>query len=288
MILLSLFIGAKAYALTLESHSQKISINNEKTEISSVDPKKCVKSKLSKIPGNIFYSPSVKEGEYVVLRRVNSDTFFCKVPFDYLSIYDVVKGSEKKTWSSKDDFVSLVQMTNEGGIIRRNAEESEAKKINQCNAFPSFFKMITVPSGVMSESLTGMRKGGYLMLSSKFSSLYFFSLDLKKVEFVFNMPGDVRVTDAVVRKNGELIVLSSYEKEQCIERWDLITGTMGKSRCSFKSYDQQLLIDRDKITRAYIQNKTLYFEEFDENFESKTIPVVKGIGEFNLNSAFVY
>lgn len=288
MILFSIFWGAKAYALTLESRCQKISINNEKTEISWVDPKKCVANKFSKRAGVVFYSPSVKTGEYLVLSRQVDDTFFCKMPFDYLEFYDAVKGNEKKTWNSKDAFVSLVQMTNEGGIIRRNAEESEAKKINLCRAFPSLFKMAVVPKGVMSDSLTGMRNGGYLMLSSRFSSLYFFGLDLKKVEFVFNMPGEIQITDAIVRKNGELIILSTHQKDQCIERWDLITGTMGKSRCGFKNYAQQLLIDRDKLTRAYIQNKTLYFEEFDKNFESKTIPVAKGIGEFNLSSALVY
>lgn len=290
-MLFSLFFGAKVFALTIESHCQKISVNAESAAVSTVNPKSCVADKILKKSDVVFFAPSVKSNEYIVLKRQIKDAFFCKMPFDYLGFYDVVKGSEKKTWNSKDAFTSLVRMTNEGGIIRRNSEVSQAKKVNLCNAFPAFFKARIVPKGVMSESLTAMKNGGYLMLSSRFSSLYFFGLDLKKVEFVFNMPGNVQAIDAVVRKNGELIIFSSHGDEKndhCIDRWDLITGTMTRSRCGLKNYDQQLLIDRDKLTRAYIQNKTLYFEEFNEKLESKIIQVSKNIAEFNLNSAFVY
>lgn len=294
-MLFSIFFGAKAYALTLESHCQKISVNVEKTELSSINPQNCMNSKILKRSDVIFGIPSVRPNEYVVLSRRVDDAFFCKMPFDYLGLYDAAKGIEKKVWNSKDAFTSLVQMTNGAGIIRINLEDPQAKKTNLCSAFPAFFKTRIVPKGVMSKSLTSMKNGGYLMLSSRFSALYFFGPDLKKIEFVFNVPGEVEIVDALVRKNGELIILSSYgddlieeKKELCIDRWDLITGTMSKTRCGLKDYDQQVLIDREKVTRAYIQNKTLYFEEFNESFESKIIPVAKGIGDFNLNSAFVH
>lgn len=246
-------------------------------------------NKVSKKADVTFWIPSRKSNNYILLSRKVDDAFFCKMPFDYLSFYDAEKGIEKKAWNSKDTFSSLVQKTSGGGMIRRNAEESQAKKMNFCSGFPSFFKMRNVPEGVMSESLKNMKNGGYLLLSSRFSSLFFFGSDLRRVEFVFNIPGDLEITDAIVRKNGQLVILSNHgEKDQCIDRWDLITGTMARTRCGLKNYGQQLLIDREKLTRAYVENKTLYFEEFDENFESKFIQVAKGIGEFNLNSAFVY
>jgi hypothetical protein len=295
VLLVSLFLGTKALALTLESQCQRISIKTEKAEISTIDPESCTGTKIFKKPGTIFYRPSIHLNEYIVLKRHLDDAFFCKMPFDYLGFYDAVKGIEKNTWNSKKSFTSLVRMTHEGGVIRSNAKESKAKKIKLCSAFPSFIKARVVPSGVMSESLKSLKKGGYMMVSSRFSSLYFFGMDLKKVEFVFNLPNDVQVVDAIARKNGELIILSSHgdeltdeKKELCIDRWDLITGSMIMTRCGLKHYDQQILVDRDKPTRAYIKNKILYFEEFDKSLESKTVPIIKNTGAFNLNSAFVY
>ncbi len=295
MILLSIFFGAKAFALTLESHCQTISLKSEKAEVSSIKPENCVGNKIQKKSEVIFYTPSEKKNEYVVLKRKMSDTFFCKMEFDYLGLYDAEKGSEKKTWNSKDAFTSMVRITNVGGVIRRDDGESKAKNQNLCKGFPSFFRAKIVPGNVMSDSLTTMKNGGYFLMSSRFSSLYFFGRDLKKVEFVFHFPGEVKVIDAVIRKSGDLIVLTGPgndsiddKKDYCIDRWDLITGTLLKSKCELKKYSQQLLIDSAKLTRAFIENGTLYFEEYNENFESKVFQVAKGVQDFNLNAAFVY
>ena len=294
MVLFSLILGVSAYALTLESHCQKITIKSPKAELLSISSEKCKTAKILKSSNVVFFTPSISPTEYVVLKRKTDDAFFCKMPFDYLSLHGDLKINEKKTWNSKDDFSSLVQMTNEGGMIRRDEVRSRKQKLNLCSAFPSFFKVRIVPKGVMSKSLTAMKNGGYLMLSSRFSSLYFFNPKLNKIEFVFHIPGDGQILDAIIRKNGDLIVMSSYgddlidqEMNYCIDRWDLITGTLIKSRCGFKSYTQQLLLDRNKVTRAYLQNNALYFEEFNENFEFKTMQIIKDVKSFDLNTAFV-
>lgn len=295
MILLSILFGAKAFALTLESHCQIISIKGQKAEVSSIKPENCVENKIQKKSGAIFYAPSDKKNEYIVLKRKMVDTFFCKMEFDYLGLYDAAKGSEKKTWNSKDAFTSMVRITNVGGVIRRDDVESKAKNQNLCKGFPSFFRAKVVPGNVMSDSVAAMKNGGYFLMSSRFSSLYFFGRDLKKVEFIFHFPGEVKVIDAIIRKNGELIVLTSPDnnsiddkKDYCIDRWDLITGSLLKSKCGLKKYSQQLLIDSAKLTRAFVENETLYFEEYNESFESRVFQVAKGVKEFNLNTAFVY
>lgn len=284
-LLAQIFITA-AMGFTLESDCQKIEVVNNEAKRSVIEGALCLHKESS------LMFPSFEEDHRLIVESKEEEGFFCKAKMDQLSIVKNNTNEVKYSWKVVSNIGQLVSLTTNVGVLKYKVEQSEKEKRAVCGQVLGLIRVRKVPPLKMSPTIKSMKDGGYMLISSTVSALLFIDKKLDSLQFSLNFNEDLRVSDAILRSNNDLILLTNDEGQEkngtCMEKWDFIAGNIVKSRCDLKYYREQILIDKGDVIRVYKDGDSLFFETFNDKFESSIIHEVKNAKDFNLNSATAF
>lgn len=279
------FLISSAMAVSLESNCQKIEISEK--EIALVETKKCKekdlrqKSNLGKDVQNEFFVEGQKKNEYYAFYQKVEDTMFCKFPADYIK---VIGGTRK--WSGLDQLGQVIGLINQQRVLRLNVSESTSTQ-KLCYPFPGFTRARKITKALLPEKMAA-KNDLYMIFSKRMGSLFFINPRLDRFEFVMNTTREITIMDAILRKNGDLVMLTKNKTDAkfCMEQWDFESGIKMKEICDLEPTEGQILIDFDsKFLRAYKKNEEIVFEERSFSGTPKMVKAFKVGKEFNLSTA---
>ncbi|QDK40049.1 hypothetical protein DOM21_00965 [Bacteriovorax stolpii] len=279
------FLISSVMAVSLESNCQKIVISEK--EIKFAETKECKekdlrqKSNLSRDVQNVFFVEGQKKNEFYIFYQKIEDTMFCKFPTDYIK---VVGGTRK--WSGLDQLGQVIGLINQQRVLRLNVSES-TNTHKLCYPFPGFTRARKIRKSLLPEKMAA-KNDLYMIFSKRMGSLFFINPNLNRFEFVMNTTREVTIMDAIIRKNGDLVMLTKNRTDAkfCMEQWDFESGVKMKEVCDLEATEGQVLIDFDsKLLRAYKKNEEIVFEERSFLGVPKMIKALKVGRGFNLSTA---
>lgn len=280
-------------AVTLESHCQKLSINEFELVLAEIKQNDCLENKLVakgfKRPG--FYLRSNEINKYFIIQQKIQKADFCSIPSDFISTVNVQLDKKIEIWNSHDNFSQIISMTTQLEILKLNPWETKVLGPKICYPYPSFKKAKKFKKNLLPRSLAHLQKGGYLLLSSRLNSIFFMNEKMNSIEYVMNFPINVVIKDASIEANGDLLILTTTNPgngnstKSCFEKWDISTNTMMENYCSLDTYEDQILLSiNDRVMHVFIKKDTLYLEKFEKG-QFKLVHTLKGGRSFNLSNA---
>lgn len=288
-------------AMTLESNCSQLKISKSNISQKIVKNIDCSNNK-SLTQENQFHkkkyvplfatTPDTKDK--FVIDRITIDAYFCQLPVDYISRIDQVTNKRTQTWNAKDNFKEIFNSVSLYHVLVRDRFNMN----KTCTPFPGFTKIksIVTKNPALPEHLKKIKSPLFVLLSTSTPTIYFMNSTLTKIVWAMNLSLETTINDIVFAKNGDAVILTIHTGltspaagGNCLEFWDLPTGTMMRQTCSYRYYDEQIIFEYDNyIVWAFEKDNSLYFEFYDEIgtlIKSQKVP--KPLN-FRLSNAHLY